>query len=147
IAPGPVPGLGTSTMQFVFDTPIAPNPTTVNQCGRVLYNDYHVENPPNKVTASTIFPKECPNEALSGMSPQEKLLEYSLFELIDDGGLPSISPVTYDFGSDAVAYPATPELFTWTNNSSSPATVSSVGVTGSDFSVIAGTDTCTNMII
>jgi hypothetical protein len=81
------------------------------------------------------------------MTPQEKLLEYSLFELTDDGGLPSIFPTAYDFGSEAVGYPATPELFTWTNNSASPASVSSVGINGSDFSVVAGTDICSNMII
>jgi hypothetical protein len=145
--PGPPPPIVTSTAQFVFDTPIAPTGTTVNQCGRVLYNDYHVENPPSKVTASTIFPNECPDEALTGMTPQEKMLEYDLFELTDDGGLPSIFPATYDFGSEAVDYPATPELFTWTNNSSDPMAVSSVSITGSDFSVVAGTDTCTNMTI
>ena len=81
------------------------------------------------------------------MTSQEKLLEYELFELTDDGGLPSISPVTYDFGSEAAGYPATPELFTWTNNSSGPTAISSVSITGSDFSVIAGTDTCSNRII
>jgi hypothetical protein len=144
---GTRPPIETSTAQFVFDTPIAPTGTTVNQCGRVLYNDYHVEIPRSKVTASTIFPNECPDEALSGMTSQEKLLEYELFELTDDGGLPSISPVTYDFGSEAAGYPATPELFTWTNNSSGPTAISSVSITGSDFSVIAGTDTCSNRII
>ena len=35
---------GNPVMQFVFDTPIAPAGTAVNQCGRVLYNEYHVEN-------------------------------------------------------------------------------------------------------
>jgi hypothetical protein len=144
--PGP-PLIFTTTAQFVFDTPIAPTGTTVNQCGRVLYNDYHVENPPSNVTASTIFPNECPREALTGMSPQEKMLEYDLFELTDDGGLPSIIPVAYDFGSEAVDYPSASELFTWTNNSSDPMAVSSVSITGSDFSVVAGTDTCSNMII
>ena len=34
---------GNPVMQFVFDTPIAPVGQTVNQCGRVLYNEYHVE--------------------------------------------------------------------------------------------------------
>jgi len=143
----PNPPMATSTAQFVFDTPVAPTGTTVNQCGRVLYNDYHVENPPSKVTASTIFPNECPYEGLTGMTPEEKLLEYNLFELTDDGGLPSIIPATYDFGSEAVGIPDTLKLFTWINNSSGPMAVSSVSITGSDFSIIAGTDTCSNMII
>ncbi len=35
---------GNPTMQFVFDTPIAtPAIPKVNQCGRVLFNEYHVE--------------------------------------------------------------------------------------------------------
>src|SRR5664280_219274 len=60
-------------MQFVFDTPIAPAGQTVNQCGRVLYNEYHVEN---LLTSSPtmLFPKECTGGAT--MTPQEKLLEY-----------------------------------------------------------------------
>ncbi len=34
---------GNPVMQFVFDTPIAPAGQTLNQCGRVLFNEYHVE--------------------------------------------------------------------------------------------------------
>ena len=44
-------------MQFVFDTPIAPAGPTVNQCGRVLFNEYHVEN--GTSSPRTIFPSEC----------------------------------------------------------------------------------------
>ena len=59
--------------QFTFNTPVG---TAANQqCGRVLYNEYHVDNA--SITAGTKFPTECPGGA---MSPQEKLLEYSLFD-------------------------------------------------------------------
>ena len=57
---------GNPTMQFVFDTPIAPAGTTINQCGRVLFNEYHVEG--GTSGPSSYFPQEC----LSGpMTPQE----------------------------------------------------------------------------
>jgi len=117
-------------MQFVFDTPIAPAGTTVNQCGRVLFNEYHVENPPTS-PAGKDFPAECSTAA---MTPQEKLLEYSLFELTDEGGQPSLAPTSQDFGSEAVTFTTPPETFTWTNNSSFAASVSSAIASG-DFSV------------
>jgi len=67
-------GVVTENIQFTFNTPVgAP---TANQCGRVLFNEYHVEN--NSVNPGTIFPAECSNAA---MTPQEKLLEYDLFDL------------------------------------------------------------------
>lgn len=56
----------------------------VNQCGRVLFNEYHVENPPIGPNQRPIFPtgKNFPTECLDApMTPQEKLLEYSLFDL------------------------------------------------------------------
>jgi hypothetical protein len=128
-------------MQFVFNTPIATvaNPTP-NQCGRVLYNEYHVEAGSSSPQMS--FPSECNSGA---MTAQEKLLEYMLFELTDDGGQPSISPATYDFGAEAVGYFAGTQTFTWTNNSSFPMTVSSTYVTGGDFNL--ATDTCTNVTV
>ena len=64
------------------------------------------------------------------MTPQEKLLEYMLFELTDEGGQPSLAPLTQDFGPEAVGYPSAPQTFTWTNNSSFAAQVSSVAFTG-----------------
>jgi hypothetical protein len=48
-----------------------------NQCGRVLFTEYHVETEPGSVR-QVPFPTECPAGA---MSAQEKLLEYSLFDL------------------------------------------------------------------
>ena len=117
-------------MQFVFNTPIAPTGTTVNQCGRVLYNEYHVENPTGATTGK-IFPNECSSAA---MTPQEKLLEYSLFELTGEGGQPTLAPTTQDFGSEAIGFPTGPQIFTWTNNSSFPSSVTSATITG-DFSI------------
>jgi len=118
-------------MQFVFDTPLAtPANPTPNQCGRVLYNEYHVEG----LTSSpaTSFPTECTSGAT--ITPQEKLLEYMLFELTDEGGQPSLAPTSQDFGSVAVTFTSAPQTFTWTNNSSFVAQVSSAVTTG-DFQI------------
>jgi hypothetical protein len=117
---------GNPVMQMVFDTPIPSAGTTVNQCGRVLYNEYHVEA--GSSSPSQSFPAEC--SATTTMSPQEKLLEYMLFELTDDGGQPALSPTSYDFGPEAVCFsagvcfPTAPTTFTWTNNSSFTASAS-----------------------
>jgi hypothetical protein len=123
---------GNPVMQFVFDTPIAPPGQTVNQCGRVLYNEYHVEAG-NSNPAQT-FPQECTSG--SGMNAQEKLLEYMLFELTDEGGQPSLAPLTQDFGSQAIGFTAAPVTFTWTNNSSFATSIKSVTATG-DFNLVS----------
>jgi hypothetical protein len=62
-------------MQYTFDTPVGATPA--GQCGRVLYNDYHVEESTTGTTG-IIFPAEC---TVAGMTPQEKLVEYSIFDL------------------------------------------------------------------
>jgi len=134
-------------MQFVFDTPIAPTGQTVNQCGRVLFNEYHVEGGTSSPSQS--FPSECGGGTT--MTPQEKLLEYMLFELTDEGGQPSLSPTSQDFGSEAIGYTSAPQTFTWTNNSSFASQVTSALITGnSDFLVtgnncgtVAGGASCT----
>ena len=46
-----------------------------NQCGRVLFNEYHVET---VSFSSKTFPNECEPTA---MTPQEKFLEFSLYNL------------------------------------------------------------------
>jgi hypothetical protein len=138
------------TMQFVFDTPIAPSGQTINQCGRVLFNEYHVEG--GSSSPSTSFPSECPAGA---MTPQEKLLEYMLFELTDEGGQPSLAPTSQDFGSEAVGFPSATETFTWTNNSSFVSQVSAATIIGdSDFAVtsnncgsVAGGASCTITVV
>jgi hypothetical protein len=68
------------------------------------------------------------------MTPQEKLLEYMLFELTDEGGQPSLAPTSQDFGSQAVTFASPPQTFTWTNNSSFASQVTAAISTG-DFSV------------
>ena len=132
-------GVVNPVMQFVFDTPILPAGQTGNQCGRVLFNEYHVENPPSgSVPSGTIFPNECNLNA--AMTPQEKLLEYMLFELTDEGGQPSLAPLVQDFGPEAVGYPSTPQTFTWTNNSSFASQVTSatiIGTNAGDFAVVS----------
>jgi hypothetical protein len=61
-------------MQMTFNTPVgAP---AANQCGRVLYNEYHVYN---ASSGGAIFPAECSGGGV--MTPQEEMLEYALFDL------------------------------------------------------------------
>jgi hypothetical protein len=73
---GAYPGQGGNpVMQMTFNTPVgAP---AASQCGRVMFNDYHVINVSQ--AAGTIFPNECPAE--TAMSAQEEMLEYALFDL------------------------------------------------------------------
>lgn len=52
--------------------------TTGNaQCGRVLFNEYHVESGSR---STEIYPNECP-KAASSFTPPEKFLEFSLYNL------------------------------------------------------------------
>ena len=124
---------GNPVMQFVFNTPIGAQ----NQCGRVLYNEYHVENGTSSPAKS--FPSECTSGPITA---QEKLLEYMLFELTADGGLPTLSPASKDFGSLPVGFTSAAQVFTWTNNSSFPAQVTAAFVNG-DFLVTS--NNCTNV--
>jgi hypothetical protein len=53
-----------------------------SQCGRVLYNDYHVEEPGTKnggVTSGLVYPNECPTQTT--LSNVQKFLEFSLYNL------------------------------------------------------------------
>ncbi len=118
---------GNPVMQFVFDAPVG---NTTNQCGRVLFDEYHVENPPTTPT-NLAFPTECSTAAIT---PQEKLLEYSLFELTSDGSAATLTPATQDFGSEPIGFSSNPQTFTWTNNSTFPSGVTLLTTTG-DFSV------------
>src|SRR5262249_18212989 len=67
--------LGTVPMHYTFDTPVGVPPA--QQCGRVLYDDFHVEDPSLTIgvasTTGYTFPTEC---AASPMTPQEKMLEF-----------------------------------------------------------------------
>jgi hypothetical protein len=72
----PPQGQGTVPMHYTFDTPVGAMPA--NQCGRVLYDDFHVEDAENNPTTGQIFPAECNNDP---MTPQEKMLEFMIFDL------------------------------------------------------------------
>jgi hypothetical protein len=63
-------------VHYTFNTPVgAP---AAQQCGRVLFDDFHVENTSFAPTIGAIFPTEC---AAGMMTPQEKLLEFMIFDL------------------------------------------------------------------
>jgi hypothetical protein len=72
-------------MQMTFNTPLGAD--IEGQFGRVLYIEYHVEDESNSETTGKIFPAECgtaspyPAKTPSQMTAQEKMLEYSLFDL------------------------------------------------------------------
>jgi hypothetical protein len=63
-----------SVMQFTFNTPVGAS--QANQCGRVMFNEYHIEN--QTLSTPVAFPTECGSGPLT---PGEKLVEFSLFNL------------------------------------------------------------------
>ena len=63
-----------ASIQYTFATPVGAAPS--QQCGRVLFNDYHVENVAD--AQGMTFPSEC---VAGPMTPQEKVLEFSIFNL------------------------------------------------------------------
>jgi hypothetical protein len=71
---------------YTFDTPVG----AATQCGHAIYSDFHVAN--NKSTNPTVvFPSECMTNETTGnacstanpcpMTPQEKVLEYMIWDL------------------------------------------------------------------
>ena len=125
---------GNPVMQFTFATPVG---VPSGQCGRVLFNEYHVES--NGNSRGKLFPAEC---STASITPQEKLLEYSLFDLSNNGGPATISPLSADFGNQVVGYPSAAQTFTIKNNSVFAATLTSIATTD-DFLVTA--NTCDNV--
>jgi hypothetical protein len=61
-------------MQFTFNTPVGA--TAANQCGRVLYNEYHVYT---ASSGGTHFPAECPTSM--AITPQMEMLNFAMFDL------------------------------------------------------------------
>jgi sugar lactone lactonase YvrE len=68
-------------LQFSFYTPVGA--TTANQYGRVMFNEYHVDT--SSSGSTVIFPAECTGTLAKNqaMTPQEHMLEYSLFDLMN----------------------------------------------------------------
>ena len=82
----PDQGMATMPIHYTFDTPFGQTPT----CGRVVYSDFHVENAGN--ANGITFPNEC---AGGGLTAQEKLLEFMIFDLTSCvGGPPACIPLT-----------------------------------------------------
>lgn len=71
-------------IQASFDTPVGAGQG--NTYGRVLYNEYHV-SPAS--SSGTVFPNECSS---STMSQQEKMLEFSLFDLSSFAAISKVVP-------------------------------------------------------
>jgi hypothetical protein len=70
---GQDPGDGTQQLvHYTFDTPVG----STNQCGHVIYSDFHVTN--SGTSPSTTFPAECNANPLTA---QEKILEYMIWDL------------------------------------------------------------------
>ncbi len=64
-----------TAQHFTFNTPVGK--PVAEQCGRVLFSDFHVNNA--ALVGTPTFPSECgPDKPLS---PQEKVLEFMLFDL------------------------------------------------------------------
>lgn len=77
-------GMANQTMYFSFDTPVnppaaAPDSGGPSYCGRVVFSDLHVAGDPiTKDDHSMAPPARC---NLTNLSPQEKALEFMLFDL------------------------------------------------------------------
>jgi hypothetical protein len=76
--------VGKPVMQMTFNVPFSA--PAASQCGRVMYNDYHVITP----VGGIVYPTECPSYSASApnnfnpsykMAAQEQMLEYALFDL------------------------------------------------------------------
>jgi hypothetical protein len=66
----------TSVQHFTFNTPVAT--PEASQCGRVLFSDFHVADAMLPTTNLPAFPSACSD---SPLTPQEKVLEFMLFDL------------------------------------------------------------------
>ena len=127
-----IPDYG-DVLQLVAHTPVNA-PTSVNACGRLVFNDYEIR--PTSVQSSaplgTVFPAEC---ASGFLSPEEKAFEYALFELTPDQSA-TLNPAFFDFGTLPIGVASAPHTFTWTNNSSFPATATP-STSSPDFDIVS----------
>ena len=73
------------------NTPFNSSPT----CGRVVYSDFHVESQQTATdNTGMVFPAECAGTTPASMTPQEKLLEFMLFDLTSCVSPPTCTPKT-----------------------------------------------------
>jgi N-acetylneuraminic acid mutarotase len=80
-------------MHLTFNTPLGV--PSANQCGRVVFSDFHVEDRSASPTKDKEYPTEC--DASLTMTPQEKLLEFMMFDLascITPDTIPACVPKT-----------------------------------------------------
>jgi hypothetical protein len=63
-----------STLYFSFNTPLGT--TSEGTCGRIVYSDLHVGG--GSMDQGGVVPDEC---AVADLSPQEKALEFMLYDL------------------------------------------------------------------
>jgi hypothetical protein len=69
-----------TVQHMTVDTPVIVPQDPDKICGRVIFSDFHVANATN---ANLTFPAECPPP--SGLSAQEKILEFMLLDLASCG--------------------------------------------------------------
>jgi hypothetical protein len=81
------PDVAAFPLHYTFDTPFNETPV----CGRVVYSDFHVEDAENNPSTNKPFPTECTG---GGLTPQEKLLVFMLFDLTSCVGAPKCEPLT-----------------------------------------------------
>jgi hypothetical protein len=99
-----------SVQHLTFNTPVGV--PAANQCGRVLFSDFHVTDA--ELNGQPMFPTEC--GADKPLSPQEKVLEFMLFDLASciqppnepPPPPPSAPPPAAPPGAPAPAPPAPP---------------------------------------
>jgi hypothetical protein len=81
-------------IHYSFDTPYTKGGAD-GTCGRVVYSDFHVESEPSATGyKNVVFPAECQGGATGTLTPQEKLLEYMIFNLTSCVGTPTCTPQT-----------------------------------------------------
>jgi len=77
-----------SLQSFTFNTPL--DVTADKQCGRVFYSSFHVAEDASKSGRTPAFPAEC--DALP-LTPQERVLEFMLFDLASCVQIDTMTPV------------------------------------------------------
>jgi sugar lactone lactonase YvrE len=80
---------GSPILQLSFYTPVGS--PAASQFGRVMYNEYHVDS--TSTNSTVTFPAECTGglAKTAAFTPQEHMLEYSLFDLMNFS-VPVVAP-------------------------------------------------------